>query len=556
MTTALLAVLGAVGLFMIGMYVLERGLAELAGGRLGNLLARSTKSPASGAATGFALTTALQSSGATTLATVGLVGAGLLTFPQALGIVLGANVGSTTTGWLVALLGFEFSIGAAAGPLVFVGALVNRFTRGRGRHAGLALAGFGVLLLGISAMQTSLAVYGERLTPDSLPSGAFGAHLLLIGMGAALTLVTQSSGAGVAATMAALGEGLVTIDQACALVIGMDVGTTGTAVLGALGGTAAMRRTAAAHVLFNLFTASFSVFLIGPYLAAVAGATGSASASPQVVLVGFQTTFNLIGLAIALPLARPFARLVTRLVPERESPLTRALDPRLASQPSVALDACAHVLQRVARTTLRALLRTLTRAPSHGVRRRSPAVPYDELLRAVERVVALLAAVPTGPREPRLYERATALVHQADHLRRLLHRLANAPDDVALANGAAHSPEHDGLRRRIADALTRTLRSSGGIGRAGLDPEPLAAVHAELLGKDEALRGATLARAAAGEAEPLEALAALDRMRWQRRALLHAWRIAIYSSAARSERSERSGLSVRAGSAADTPSTS
>jgi len=552
MTTALLAVLGAVGLFLIGMVILERGLEGLAGGRLGGWLVRSTKSPASGAATGFALTTALQSSSATTLATVGLVGAGILTFPQALGIVLGANVGSTTTGWLVALLGFEFDIGSAAGPLVFAGALLHLFARGRTKHAGLALAGFGVLLLGIDALQAALAGFEDGLTPEALPSGGFGARLALVGIGVAVTLVTQSSGAGVAATMAALGTGLVTIDQAFALVIGMDVGTTGTAVLGSLGGTTGMRRTAAAHVLFNLFTASFAVFLIEPYLAfltVVSPNVDAAVASPQIVLVGFQTTFNLIGVAIAVPLAHPFARLVTRLVPEHEPPLTRALDPRLAAHPSVALDACAHVLQRVARTTLRALLRTLTRKE----RRSSPAVPYDGLLRAVDRVVALLAAVPTGPREPLLFERETALVHQADHLRRLLHRLANAPDDVALVNGAADSPEHDGLRRRIADALTRTLRSSGGTDRAGLDPEPLARVHAELLEKDDALRGATLARAAAGEAEPLEALAALDRMRWQRRALLHAWRIASYSNAARSE---RSGLSTRVGSAADTPSTS
>ena len=556
MNTSLLAVFGAVGLFLIGMVVLERGLEGLAGGRLGGWLVRSTKSPASGAATGFALTTALQSSSATTLATVGLVGAGILTFPQALGIVLGANVGSTTTGWLVALLGFEFDIGSAAGPLVFAGALLHLFARGRAKHAGFALAGFGVLLLGIDALQAALAGFEDGLTPDSLPSGGFGARLALVGIGVAVTLVTQSSGAGVAATMAALGTGLVTIDQAFALVIGMDVGTTGTAVLGSLGGTTGMRRTAAAHVLFNLFTASFAIFLIEPYLAfltVVSPNVDATTASPQIVLVGFQTTFNLIGVAIAVPLARPFARLVTRLVPEREPPLTRALDPRLASQPSVALDACTHVLQRVARTTLRALLRTLTRAPSHRERRRSPAVPYDELLRAVDRVVALLAAVPTGPSEPRLFERETALVHQADHLRRLLHRLANAPDDVALENGASDGPELEGLRRRITDALARTLRSSGGADRAALDPEPLAAVHAELLEKDEALRGATLARAAAGEAQPLEALAALDRMRWQRRALLHAWRIASYSSAARSE---RSGASTRVGSAAEKPSTS
>ena len=133
--------LGGLGLFLLGMVVMTEGLRKLAGESLNAWLTRFTHSPSSGALTGTLATAVLQSSSATTVTTVGFVAAGLLTFPQALGIVFGANVGTTVTGWMVALLGFKLKIGAAALPVIFVGAMLNIFGRARWSHTGRVLAG-------------------------------------------------------------------------------------------------------------------------------------------------------------------------------------------------------------------------------------------------------------------------------------------------------------------------------------------------------------------------------------------------------------------------------
>jgi len=520
MSPTLVAVLGAVGTFLIGMVVLERGLEGLAGGSLGRVLARSTRSPASGAVTGLLLTTALQSSSATTLATVGLVGAGLLTFAQALGIVLGANIGSTTTGWLVALVGFQLDIGRGAGLLLFGGVALHLFARGALRHVGLAAAGFGLLFLGIDALQAGLAGLDGALTPEHLPRGGLFARLALVGIGCVVTLVTQSSGAGVAAAMAAVAGGALTLDQALALVIGMDVGTTGTAVLGALGGTSAMRRTALAHVLFNVGTAVIALVLLDPYLALLERfAPAAASAPSPFAVVGFQTSFNLVGVALALPLAGPFARLVVRLVPERESRLLRGLEPRLVAQPDVALAAAEAVLRRIARRTLRATLRTLAPAAD---RVRAPG-DLGELAQGVESVVAFLARVPVDGRPAASAAHTSDLVHEADHLGRLLARLGSAPTGIASDTSEPFATH----RAAVVAALHHTLRSSDGT--RAFDPTHLEAVHADLARLDLELRRSELERAALGATSPEMALDALDRQRWLRRVCLHTARITRYT---------------------------
>ena len=153
---------GGVGLFLLGMLVLTDGLQRLAGPALRRGLARFTSSPASGAAAGAVATALIQSSSATTVATIGFVGAGLLTFSQALGIIFGANIGTTITGWLVAVLGFKLDLGLIVLPLVFLGVLLKIFGRGRMQHLGWALAGFSLLFIGIDAMQQGLGPLRRR----------------------------------------------------------------------------------------------------------------------------------------------------------------------------------------------------------------------------------------------------------------------------------------------------------------------------------------------------------------------------------------------------------
>jgi phosphate:Na+ symporter len=169
MSTAI-SVLGGVGLFLLGMSVMTNGLKALAGSGLRTTLRKAAGTPLSGAFWGAFITLIVQSSSATTMTTIGLVSAGLLTFSQGLGLVFGANIGTTGTGWLIALIGVRVSLTAAALPMIFVGALIKLLGRGRLSATGGALAGFALVLYGLTILQQGMGGLAERLHPADLPA--------------------------------------------------------------------------------------------------------------------------------------------------------------------------------------------------------------------------------------------------------------------------------------------------------------------------------------------------------------------------------------------------
>ena len=319
--------LGGVGLFLLGMIWLTEGLRGLAGDALRRLLARFTRSPLTGALAGAAATAVIQSSSATTVTTVGFVSAGLLTFPQALGIIFGANIGTTLTGWLVAIVGFKLNLGDLALPLVFAGALLRLFGSPHLTMVGTALAGFSLLFIGLDAMKDAMSAMQGLVTPDTFPADTWLGRLQLLLIGVAITLITQSSSAGVATALAALGAGAISFPQAAAMVIGMDVGTTFTAALATLGGTTATRRTGLSHVIYNVLTGIMAFLLLTPFALLVHPLL--AQGEDQIALVAFHTAFNTLGVILVLPFAKQFANLVTALIPERGPRLTRHLGSEL-----------------------------------------------------------------------------------------------------------------------------------------------------------------------------------------------------------------------------------
>src|SRR5262249_36794728 len=165
-----ISILGGVGLFLLGMSVMTDGLKAFAGSGLRTTLSKAAATPLSGAFWGAFVTLIVQSSSATTMTTIGLVSAGLLTFPQGLGLVFGANVGTTGTAWLVAVIGVRVSLTAAALPMIFVGALINLLGRGRLSAGGAALAGFALLLFGLTTLQQGMSGLAEQLHPADLPA--------------------------------------------------------------------------------------------------------------------------------------------------------------------------------------------------------------------------------------------------------------------------------------------------------------------------------------------------------------------------------------------------
>ena len=525
MTSALLHVAGGLGLFLLGMVVMTTGLRALAGESLNRALLRFTRSPTTGAATGAAVTAVVQSSSATTVATVGFVSAGVLGFDQALGILFGANIGTTVTGWLVALFGIKLALGTLMLPALLAGMLLYLFTRGRSRDAGWALAGFALIFLGIEQLQAGMGPLSDVVTPASFPGDGWGGRLLLVALGAAITLVTQSSSAGVAMALTAVAAGAIAFPQAAALVIGMDVGTTVTAALATVGATAAGRRTGFAHVVYNLMTAVLALLLLEPYVAALAAlAPGGAAAQPELALVGFHTTFNTLGVLAVLPFTRAFARLMTRLVPERGSDLTRRLDPLLlkdANAAALALSRTARDLTRGVFTQLGAAL-TPGSAPRRDTAARGGDPRLDALESAVDEARAFAEHTPPCAEGSESQRRLVSAFHVLDHLDRLVDRCRQSERPRAVRADERLAPLGAALRTALIDV-------AAGLDDDGAPPPeaPLKAIRDLLKDERAPFRAGTISRV--GHGLPLShAIARLDAVRWLHRCAYHAWRIAVH----------------------------
>jgi len=330
---------GGLGIFLLGMVVMTDGLRSLAGDTIRKALMHFTQSPLSGATTGAIATAILQSSSATTVAAVGFVGAGLLAFPEALGIIFGANIGTTITGWMVALLGFKFNLGIALLPVILLGVMLKLFFKGKLASIGYTIAGFGLIFVGISFLQEGMSGFEGLITPENLPPDSLVGRLKLVLLGIMATVITQSSSAGVAATLTALFANAINFEQAAALIIGMDVGTTVTAAMASIGGSVNVKRTGLSHVVYNIFTAVMALFLITPYTTLWEYITSSAIVeNAEIALVAFHTLFNTLGALIILPFTPQFAQMMQKLIPSNEPRYTTKLDQTLLKEPSLALE--------------------------------------------------------------------------------------------------------------------------------------------------------------------------------------------------------------------------
>ncbi len=298
-------VLGGLGLFLLAMAMITDGLKSAGASQLRRILAGVSRSRLRGVASGFLITAIVQSSSAVTVAVIGFVNAGLMTLYQSLGVLVGANVGTTMTGWLVAAIGLDLPLERFALPLVGVGMLLRLARPGRRVGAlGLALAGFGLFFVGLTVLRESLATLTGSVQPV-LSMGSDGWRALAFVLaGIASTLITQSSSAAIALILSAAAGGMLGLAAAAAMVIGANVGTTSTAVIAAVGATPNARRVAAGHVLFNVLTAAIALLIL-PLLLWLTTGVGrllGLPASAPVILALFHTTFNVLGLIIIWPL--------------------------------------------------------------------------------------------------------------------------------------------------------------------------------------------------------------------------------------------------------------
>ena len=267
---SILTILGALGMFLYGMNLMSGGLQKAAGSKMRGFLTAMTSNPFKGVMTGVGITSVIQSSSATTVMTVGFVNAGLLTLSQAVGVIMGANIGTTVTAWMVSLLGFKADISLFAVPLMAVGFLFSLSKSDKRRHISELIIGFSLLFLGLSLMKG--AVPDLRETPEVLQfiqgwtSYGFGSVLIFLVLGTVLTLVLQSSSATMALTLIMVNMGWIPFEMGAAMVLGENIGTTITANIAAAVGNANARRAAMAHTLFNVFGVVWALALFTPFL--------------------------------------------------------------------------------------------------------------------------------------------------------------------------------------------------------------------------------------------------------------------------------------------------
>jgi phosphate:Na+ symporter len=514
MDDGILTTLGGVGMFLFGLAAMTEALRSAAGGQFRRILARFTATPLRGALTGAAAAAALMSSGAVTVMTIGFVGAGVMSFPQSLGILFGANVGTTATGWIVVLVGIKLDMGRFALPLLFVAALVAMLGPPAAARIGRVVAGLALLFLGIDFMQAGMAGFEGRITPQTLPADSWAGRLQLVLIGTALAAVLQSSNAGLAITLVLLSAGAISFAQAAAIVIGLNIGTCTTVLIIVIGSTRPAQQAAVAHLLFNLGTAVVALPLIG------LADRAAAAVDAQILLVLFHTLFNTVGVALFLPVHAPFARAVARLVPERDRGLAAPLDRTLLADPDAALDAAQAVAGAVADAALAAVAATLAGRQDRRARDRL----HAEASEALVRLAAYLARLSVPADRTRTLARYTALLHLIDHTTRLIERLRQAEPPV--------DATRDPLRARAARLLGATVTRLAAGNDAGRGAARLARLVPLLERRAARHRRSTLLAERVGMVSIPEMFRRTDAMRWITQVAAHAERIAHYRHAA------------------------
>ena len=512
-------VLGGVGLFLLGMLLMTDGLKTAAGAALNRILARFTNVPITGVFSGALATVLVQSSSATTLATIGFVSAGMITFPQALGVIYGINLGATSTAWLVAVIGFRVDVASVALPLVAVGAFVRLLAWGRTAAYGLVLAGLGLLFLGINTLQGGMAGFAASFDVDRFALDGLWGVILLVAVGAAMTVVLQASGVAVAATLAALHVGAISLEHAAALVIGQNVGTTVKAAVATIGASLAARRAALAHILFNVFTAAAGIALLGWFVLGMLWLQSNLLWEPATALAAFHTAFNVLGVALFLPFTRPFARLVERLVPGRGPEPTRHLNPRLIPTASAAIDAARRAALDVA-----ALVFDMAGGVLRGrIGMRGRMALLDRADEGLKETRVFLGRVRSEAEGSAEYRRHVSVLHAIDHLDRLVEACREEGHEKYLGRDGGVRDACQGLAAQLfeARALIHVEAEEDALGL-------IEAVTQEVMETRRKHRVEVLESAAAGSVDFELALSELEATRWVDRIAYHSWRALLH----------------------------
>lgn len=316
-----LQVLGGVGLFLYGIKLMSEALQFLAGDKMRQLIGSLTKTPVRGVLIGAVVAMLIQSSSGTTVMTVSFVHAGLMTLEQAIGVIMGANIGTTVTAQIVAFKIKDFALPVLALGVLFV------FLGGskRRKYLGNGLVGFGLLFLGMQTMEASVAFLGDQ---KEIFIAFSRSPLLGLLAGTVVTMIVQASSATIGLTMALASQGLLPLEAALPILLGDNIGTTITAVLASLGSNRSAKQAAAAHVFFNIIGAFIFLSAFPLYLRVVAATSSDIGRQ----IANAHTIFNVTNTLLFIPFVKPYAWLIRKIVPSKGGTVTTGpmyLDPKL-----------------------------------------------------------------------------------------------------------------------------------------------------------------------------------------------------------------------------------
>ncbi len=349
--------LAGLGIFLFGMQLLENSVKDLSGKAFRRIIRDYTNTRFKAIANGTLVTALLQSSSAVSLMVLAFVGAGIMSMENAIGVILGSNIGTTLTAWIVATLGFKIKIETFALPFIGLGAAgLILFKPGtRMYHINRLVIGFGFLFLGLDYMKTSVENFSQNFNPGQFQDLALWMCLVI---GTVITALMQASAATIAITLAALNSQLMTFEMAAAMVIGANIGTTATVLLGAIGGSPPKKRVAVSHLAFNLVTGIIAYAAL-PVMVLVVKMFIDVTVNGPVGLALFHTIFNITGVLIFLPIVKVMTTFLVRFFPERKAQLCVYIIDTPAEEVEAAVVALKneiiHLLQECQLYTLKSL---------------------------------------------------------------------------------------------------------------------------------------------------------------------------------------------------------
>ncbi|MBT2643772.1 Na/Pi cotransporter family protein [Bacillus sp. ISL-41] len=378
---------GGLGIFLYGIKFMGDGLQKSAGDRLRDILDRFTTNPLMGVLAGIFVTVLLQTSSGTTVITVGLVSAGFMTLRQAIGVIMGANIGTTVTAFIIGI-----DIGEYALPIIAVGSIMLFFFKSKKVHnIGQIVFGFGALFFGLELMSGGMKPLRSLESFHDLTVEMSSNPILGVVVGTVFTVIVQSSSATIGILQSLHAESMINIQGALPILFGDNIGTTITAVLAAIGTSVAAKRAAATHVLFNLIGTTLFLIILGPFTSLIEIIKDNLNLNPEMTIAFAHGIFNTTNTLIQLPFIAILALIVTKLIPGEDSIVdykAQHLDPVFIEQsPSIALGQAKEEVLRMGKFALKGLEETNEFLKTKNTKHSNNAYQLEEAINNLDRKI-------------------------------------------------------------------------------------------------------------------------------------------------------------------------